>query len=198
MTLSRKGAGRGRLCFTLAFVGTCLVATPAFAADVLSAEPTVPQMIAIVLNFAIFIWLIVKFGGPAIQDYFKNRRASIADAIEESERLRAEAESKLEEYSARLEKFDKEREELLDEFRDIGQREKERLIAEGKEQAERIREDAKAQAAREARNARGDMESQLLDRAVDMATEEIERRLNPLMHDRLIDRSIDSFKSLEQ
>lgn len=181
-----------------AFLSALAVASQAFAAEGETHAPSTMEIVFVLLNFAVFVFLIVKFGGPSIQAYYKNRRASIADAIEESRALRERAEQKLQEYSSKLDAFDREREQLLAEFRQFGAQEKERIIAEAEVQADRIREDAKIQAAQDARRARVALEGQLVDRAIDTATVEIQRRLNPLMQDRLIDRSIDQLKSLEQ
>lgn len=188
----------------VALVAGLLSQATAFASDVAEASegaahhPSTGEVVAVVLNFAVLVFLIVKFGGPKIQEYYRSRRASIADAIEESRALRERAEQKLAEYSSRLDAFDAERERLLAEFREVGEREKERIIREAREQADRIREEARAQANLESRQARVELESALVDRAVDSATDELRRRLNPLMQDRLIDRSIDRFKSIQR
>lgn len=168
-----------------------------------TGEPTPVELpdkfviIATLVNFLIFAFIVGKFGGPAFNRAMAERRETILRDMEEAARLRKEAEAELAAYLQKLEAFDQEREELLSEFRSIGEKESEQLIEDAKEEAARIVEDAERMASREESHAERGIEARLVDRAMELATADIERQVNPMVQNRLVERSIDSFKSLK-
>ena len=189
-----------RVVSFVALVVVGLVSSVAFAAggDGGSHTPPMLEVLAYLLNFLIYASLVVFFAGKPIKAYFDQRRAVIADQIEASRKLHDEAKATLEEYGARLAAFDKERDAILAEFRAAGEAEASRIVAEAEAQAAKVRRDASDLADREQRMARTGLEQRLVDRAVEVAVDELGRQLNPMMQSRLIDRSIDSLADAER
>lgn len=161
------------------------------------APPDMFVILATLVNFFIFAFIIAKFGGPAFNRAMASRREAILSEMEEAARLRKEAEAELAVYIEKLEAFDRERDALLEEFRALGERERTQLIDDAKEEAQRIVDDAARMADREAAHAERGIEARLVDRAMELATADIERQVNPMVQNRLVERSIDSFKSLK-
>lgn len=159
--------------------------------------PNLVLIIATIVNFSIFAFIIIKFAGPAFNKNMVARRENLLAEIEEASRLRREAEEQLAAYQAKLDAFDAERTTLIEEFRELGERERDRLVAEGKDEAARIVADAKALGEREALSAERGIEAKLVDKAMDLAVADVQRQINPMLQNRLIERSIDSFKSLK-
>lgn len=179
-----------------------IVALPtiAFAADGASLGPEPPSIytiIATIVNFSIFAFIVAKYAGGVFNKNMAARRTQLLNDIEEASRLRREAEEQLAAYQAKLDAFDVERETLITEFREIGERERDRLVAEGQAEADRIVSDARALGDREATSAARGIETKLVDKAMDLAVADVQRQLNPMLQNRLIERSIDSFKSLK-
>lgn len=195
-----------------------MVASPAFADEggILSAEvegelaeasgvtegavieyPSWQAIVATLLNFLIFAFIVAKFGGPAFNRAMADRREKLLNEMEEAVRLRKEAEAELAIYIGKLEAFDREREELMDEFRTFGENERDKMVDEAITEAARIIEDATRMANREKSQAQRDVESRLVDRALELAAADIDRQVNPMVQNRLVERSIDSFKSLK-
>lgn len=195
-----------------------MIATPAFAdagevlGDQAEAElagatgeseaaviepPSTTAIIATLLNFAIFAFIVAKFGGPAFNRAMAERREKLLNEMEEAVRLRKEAEAELAVYMAKLEAFEQEREELMEKFRTLGENERDQLVDEAVTEAARIIEDATRMATREKNQAQRDVEGRLVDRALELAVADIERQVNPMVQNRLVERSIDSFKSLK-
>lgn len=160
-------------------------------------KPGIKVILATLVNFLIFAFIVAKLGGPAANKAMAARREALLAEIEEASRLHREAQEQLDIYMAKLNAFDQEREALLDEFRSVGERERDKLVADAEVEAKRIIEDAKQRGEREAAAAERSIETQLLDRAMSYATADIERQVNPMVHNRLVDRSIESFKSLK-
>lgn len=161
-----------------------------------SHGPSTVLIIATLVNFFAFAGLIAFFTRKPINAYFARRREEIVANIAASKALQDEAEAQLNEYQEKLEQLDREREKVLEEFRAIGKAEAERLVSEAKASAERIREDARKLAEQEARAARAGIEAQMVDRALELATEELNRRINPMVQNKLIEQSIERFKSM--
>lgn len=163
-------------------------------------HPETPNLVLIfatIVNFSIFAFIIIKFAGPAFNKNMVARRESLLAEIEEGSRLRREAEEQLAAYQAKLDAFDAERVALIEEFRELGERERARLVAEGQDEAARIVADAKALGDREATSAERGIAAKLVDKAMDLAVVDVQRQINPMVQNRLIERSIDSFKSLK-
>jgi F-type H+-transporting ATPase subunit b len=150
-----------------------------------------------ILNLVIFLWIIIKFGGESIQDFFKKRREDLINDLEEARRLREEAEARLEEYSTKLDALEDERKKLLDEYHEQGEREKKRIIEEAKEQVERMRRDAEITIAQETKKAIAELEQQAVDLAVEMAEELAKDSLDGAKLDKLVDNYVDELEELE-
>lgn len=164
---------------------------------VATERPTTVNIAATLINFAIFAGIIIFVAGPKLTAAMQARRQSVLDGIEEASRLRREAEEQLAAYQAKLTAFDQEREALIAEFREIGERERDRIIADAELEAKRITSDARSLGEREELSAARGVETRLIDRAMDLAVADVQRQANPMVHNRLIERSIDSFKSLK-
>lgn len=159
--------------------------------------PSAVLIIATLVNFFAFAGLLAFFTRKPINAYFEKRREEIVANIAASKALQEEAEAQLNEYQEKLEQLDRERQQVLDDFRAIGKAEAARLVADAKASAERIREDARRLAEQEARAARSGVEAQMVDRALALATEELNRRINPMVQNKLIEQSIERFKSMD-
>ncbi len=152
---------------------------------------------ASMVNFGVFIGVLVWFAGPKIQDFFATRANSLKSDIDEAKRLREEAQAKLDEYSERLEKLDTEREALMDEYHKQGEREKERLVADAKRQVEKMRADAEVVIEQEVRKAVASIERQAVDLAVSIARDTLDSRLDERTQNGLVDSYVNDLKSLE-
>jgi|GEM_PF-721550 len=125
-----------------------------------------------ILNFAILISLLVKFGGPKIRQSLASRHDSIKNALEEGARLRKEAQAKLEEYKERISKVDAEVEQLVSEIRAQAEEEKKRILEEAEKQAAAMKKDAEDRINAEIARARRLLEAEVVSVAVD-ATEKL-------------------------
>jgi F-type H+-transporting ATPase subunit b len=162
------------------------VAAPAFAAAGDGYEFPWKYWVAGMLNLAIYIGILWKFALPPIQKFFAGRRDAFVYNLETSARLRKEAEAKLEEYSARLDALDKEREALLNEYHVQGEREKERMIEAAKKQVEKMRADAEATIAQEVKKAVAMLEQQAVDLAVEMAHRMAQEKIDRTTQSQLV------------
>jgi F-type H+-transporting ATPase subunit b len=127
------------------------------------------HLITSFVNFGIFLAIIIKFGGPKIQEHFAARREQLKANLEESQRLREAAQKKLDEYSERLTALEVEREVLLKDYREQGERERDKLIEDAKRQIEKMGADAEKAIAQETKKAIQQLERRAVMQAVELA-----------------------------
>lgn len=187
-----------RLCVALVFGGAVLfLANSAWAAPGDGpVEFLLGEFVSAWVNFAIYVGIIAGFGGAAIQGYFRRRREKLTASMEEAAELRARAEAELAQYREKLAGFEAEKAAILADFRQIGERERDRMIAEATAEAERIRRDAEVAAEVEIRQARVQLEARLVDRALELARARVAERMTPEARRRLLDAGVRELSSV--
>ena len=142
------------------------------------------------INFAIFAGILWKFALPPIQNLEAN--------LKEAERLREEAEAKLQEYKDKISALEKEREDLLEEYNEQGEREKAKIIADAKKAVEKMRVDAERLIEQEVKKAIATLEQRAVDHAVDLAHQMAKEKLEGKTEQKkLVDRYLDDLESIE-
>ena len=148
------------------------------------------------INFLIFLAILWKFALPPIQRHFAERREALMRNRNEAKRLREEAAAMLAEYEGRLDALDAEREALLAEYREQGERERERIIEDGKRQVIKLRQDAERVMAQEVKKAKAMLEEHAVEQALQLARERVERRLDSGGQDKLVGRYVEDLGKL--
>ena len=176
----------------VALAAFTLLGSDAFAASPAHDDHGFPWAVWVVnlINLAIFVGIIYYFAGSKISAFFANRSDSIDRERSEARRLREEAQQRLDEYDLRLTSFEREREELLEEYKAQGERERERLIEEARGQIEKMRVDARRTIEQETRKAVAALERQAVDMAVEMAQRMARERLDDNQQRVLVDRFV--------
>ena len=151
-----------------------------------------------VINFLLYLGLLTfVFRKPAAK-FFADRRGAIASEMEAARAAREEAEAALTETKKKLADFDAERTRLLTEFRELGEQERLRIVAEGEAEAARIVRDATLAAENDVRRAKAALESQMVDLALQLAERELAARLDAPTHGKLIDDGIEAITQSAQ
>lgn len=185
-----RGVTRGLVAVTLIAVPAIVWAAGGGGGGESSAPSYWASWVVQMINFGIFAGIVVYFiKGPGAR-YFSDRREEMLADLKEARRMREEAEAKLEEYNAKLDAFEGEKQDLLDQYHEQGEREKERIIEEAKQQVEKMREDAERTIEQETRKAVADLERRAVDLAVDMAEDVLADRLDDDQQDALLDRYV--------
>jgi F-type H+-transporting ATPase subunit b len=129
------------------------------------------------VNLAILLYLLIKAAGPKITEAMAERSNAVGREITDAERRFEGAEAKLSEYQTKLDALGAEAAKLLQEYRELGERERDRIREEAKHDAARIRTEASQLAARELESARLSIEKDLVLSAFDKAETEIQLKL---------------------
>jgi F-type H+-transporting ATPase subunit b len=119
------------------------------------------------LNFAVLLFILIRFGGPIIQDMLRNRHLGIKKDLDEARGLREAAEQKLRTYEARLGNIEREIGELIAGIRAEAEAEAARIVKAAEESAARMRSEAEFVIKQEGRR----LELELRREAAELAVE---------------------------
>jgi F-type H+-transporting ATPase subunit b len=145
-----------------------------------------PPYVAALINFALLIFIFVRFGRKPIADALVSRKNEIAKDIEEAAKQKKEAEARAKKYQASLANLDQDLETTRKALEEAGRGERDRLIAEAKEKAERMKRDATFLLDQENRQAELDLTRELAAKAVAHAEDVLRTRVTAEDHERLV------------
>src|SRR5690606_35521734 len=91
------------------------------------------------------------------------------------------------EYELRLEKIEEELERVRREFREAGERERERILADANDRRERMKKDAEFLLSQELKQMRQDLLHETVDQALLGAAELLRAKLTPVEQDRYLE-----------
>ena len=131
------------------------------------------------LNFAIFVFVLVRFLRGPVVEYFRARTARVREALQAGSRARAEAAALRATLARDIEQLPALRQRLRDDLRATAEVQAEGLLAIGRRAAERIRADARLLAEHEVASARHVLRAQTIEEAIQQATTLIRRVLQP-------------------
>jgi F-type H+-transporting ATPase subunit b len=146
-----------------------------------------PPFLASVINFGALVFILVYFGKKPLAAALAKRKESIMREIDEAQRMRDAAESRLKEHEAKLERMGEEIERLRREIREQGEHDKARIIAEANERRERMKADAQLLLAHELEELRRGLMKEAVDEASRIATELLAQRMTLADHERFVD-----------
>ena len=167
--MSRAAVVLGILAWQLAPVA---LAAEALAAGGEAADGPNWAMLGLqALNVGILGFVLVRYAGPALRDYFQNRSQQIRQSIEGAQQRLREAEAKIAELRERLDAFERESGDLVAGVAEAAEAERARMQDRARATAERIREDAKRVADSEIARARQALRAEAARLATEIAGE---------------------------
>jgi F-type H+-transporting ATPase subunit b len=154
-----------------------------------------PPFLASLINFGILVLIVNRYGKKALADALVKRKENITREIDEATRLRKAAEKRLAQYETKLEKISDELERVRREFREQGERDKERIIQEAKERRERMRRDTEIVLAQEAKQMQKELLAEVVAQATRVATEILSKNTTLGDHDRFAEAFLSQLRS---
>ncbi len=149
-------------------------------------------LIFYIINFAIFVYILVRFAGPITIKFFHDRAVEIRERIHLSEAGFRSATRTAEQAEAQIRGLAAEKELLLTEMRAETAREAARIRELGQMAAQRIRRDAEMTARSIADNGRRTVQAHLAATAARMARELIVNNFEPEDQSRLVREFLDT------
>lgn len=140
-----------------------------------------------VLNFLILAFLLFKLLKEPMGRFFKESARVIQEQLQGTEQACLDAEQELDKVEGRLKSLDEEVRKLQDTIGELGERERDKIIASAKQTAERILEKAKLEAAFSTQQARSQLRREVIAEAVKSAEESIRKAIDERDQERLVD-----------
>jgi F-type H+-transporting ATPase subunit b len=150
-------------------------------------EPMPTPFVLMLLNFAILVWILIKYGRPAARKMAETRSDQIKSALDEAARLRDDAKAKLEEYSKRLAAADAEMTKMIEQVRADAEADRVRVIAAAEAQATALKKDAEERIAAEIAIARLALAQEVATAAAAAAEQLIRDKATSADHTKLVD-----------
>ncbi len=144
-----------------------------------------------IVNLILFCGILWYFTGNLVKRFFRNRKQTIQDTLDELETRREEAKKKLAEIEARIGSLEVERKAILDESRRQAERLKSGIVEDARRQAGRIVEQARRTAENESRARLDEVRATVANEIIATAAKALRGRLTEKDHDRLIADSLD-------
>lgn len=149
-------------------------------------EPMSAPFMFALANFAIFLFLIAKFGGPVAKKIAIERHDQIKDALDEAAKLRNQAQEKLVEYDKRIANVDGEIQKLVEGIKADAEADKKRILAAADAQAAQMKKDAELRIAAEIEHARAALTAEVSRAATSAAEKLLKDNLQPADQNKLV------------
>ena len=140
-----------------------------------------------ILNFTIMVGILYKLLKKPMANFFSSRRENIQRLLKELEEQRREAERKAEEYKAKLAALDRETEQILAEYIQEGEAEKQKIVEAAEKQAQYIKEQAKLAIQQEIKAAKESLQEEIAELSVNAAADLLKKNIRSEDQDRLVD-----------
>lgn len=139
-----------------------------------------------VLNFGVLLFLLIKFGGSAINKSLRARHDQLKADMEEAARLRTAAELRFKEQEKRLENLEHELEAMRQAILKEAEHEKARIIAAAEEKAKRVQDETRFQLEQQVKDAELRFRAEVAQAALKIADELLRRSVNGGDEQRLV------------
>lgn len=152
-------------------------------------EPQVlpKRLVLQILNFGVLVFILVKFGGPAVNKALAARHQQLKADLASAETARAEAEARLARQEARLAKLEQEITEIQAGVKKEAEAEKDRLVALAEERAKRIKAETSFALDQQVKEAEANLRREVALAAVQLAEHLVTQSLNAGDQQRLVE-----------
>ena len=148
--------------------------------------PVTPY-VYILINALVLYAIYYYAGKKPVSDGLASRRETMVKDLDESAKIKAEAQAKLDEYTERLDKLDHELDRMRAELILAGEKDRDRIVREAEEKADRMRKDAQFLLDQELKQLRLDLLAHTVEIAMRAAEGALQAKVSPQDQDRLAD-----------
>ncbi len=164
-----------------------VVLTPSVALAAGDDSALVTTTIFHAINLAILIGILVAYARKPINKMLAERKSKITADLEEAARLREEAAALLARYETQVSGLTAERDQLMNDYRSMGESERDRIIAAANKEAERIARETENAMTQEIARAKTALEAEVVELAAQIAERTLREQLDTRGHAKLVD-----------
>jgi len=150
-----------------------------------------------IINFGLLVvilFFVIK--KVPIKDFFSNRREEIRKKLDELKMDKEAGETRYQELEKKLKEFENKKKEIIEQFKEDGVAEKEKIIEEARERASQILAQADATIGREIQAARDKLRQDLVDIAADRAQDIVAKNITDSDQEHLVKEFIERVEKL--
>jgi F-type H+-transporting ATPase subunit b len=144
-----------------------------------------PPLAALLFNFALLVLIYYRYGKKPVVEALKNRKISIASAIENAQRILREAKERSKRYRNKLEKAQEDADQGKQALVSTGKGEAELILREGTEKAERLKREAVFLAEQEKKQTELDLMRETVEKATKEAQDILQKSVSRADQERL-------------
>ena len=149
------------------------------------------------ITFGLVLFLLHRFAWRPIAKALDSRAAKVHNDLKQAEDLKKEAEQKLGEYIKKLDEFKEENEQLQSKSRKEAEEIRQQLIAQAKEEAASLLERNRKEILEAKNLAIQDIHQQIVNYAMVIATQILERELQSQDHEKLTRGAVKAIQDLQ-
>jgi F-type H+-transporting ATPase subunit b len=138
-----------------------------------------------VVNFALLVYLIRRFGGKPLADFLNGRRASIERSIAEASAVKRNAEEAFNAYTERMKTLDSELAKLRKDVAEAAERDRKRISAEANDTVARFKAETEIMVQRQTEQLELQIRREVVAAAADAAEKAVRELTTPEDQERL-------------
>ena len=149
-----------------------------------------------VINFLILVFFLFKVLKEPLSRFFQESARSIREKPQGTEEAYLLAQRELEEVEKQLESLDAETLKLRTAIGEIGEKERDKIIANARQTAEHMLEKARLEAGYRVEEAKSELRRQVIDEAVKTAEDSVRKLINQTDQERLVNEYLHNLKEV--
>ena len=149
--------------------------------------PLLKDLLWRVINFAVLLWILIKFTGKPIKNYFANRQEALVKGINEAREAKEAAERLYQEYQKKLAHIEDEVKELESRIRAEAEGEKQRILSEAEQFVVKVKQQAEQMANQEVVMAKRRLKDAAAKLAIDAAEKMIKENISAADQDKMVE-----------
>ncbi len=140
-----------------------------------------------VLNIAVLLWIIIKFAGKPVREFFAGRSETLRKGVQEAQEAKAEAERIFNEYQAKLDGLDDELKAMEAKATLEAEREQERMRQETEALVAKLKLQARQMADQEVASAQRSLRNEAAKLAVEVAEKLVKENVSDSDRQRMVE-----------
>lgn len=185
MNKSRRNLLQASLLFPAVFF--LFMLEPAFAEDGARDWRPIYDFVLRWINFGILAYFVVKVIGPILVSFLSSQQSEISEKIEHVRKEKDEMVSRVQEARDSLENSGPRLEDIKNRIIEQGERRRQEIIDDANEQSRLMMKNARRRVDNQIVQARRNLQNELLDMAIEKATERLPREITEEDDHRIIE-----------
>ncbi len=140
-----------------------------------------------VLNIAVLMWIVIKFAGKPVREFFANRSETLRKGVQEAQEAKAEAERIFTEYQAKLDGLEGELKAMETKASLEAEREQERMRQETETLVAKLKQQARQMADQEVATAQRSLRNEAAKLAVEVAERLVKENVSDSDRQRMVE-----------